>query len=83
MLYYNAGPAIYPPINGMIVGDNFTDVTMSMEFGCNPGYFLSGHAVTTCEYTGSGVDWSQPVPVCLSTFSPALYTYYTHGYYTA
>ncbi|NWI82444.1 CSMD2 protein, partial [Ptilorrhoa leucosticta] len=50
--------------NGIQQGTTFS-IGDRVRFSCNPGFFLEGHALLTCQASsGNGASWDFPLPVC-------------------
>uniref|UniRef100_A0A803VYI3 CUB and Sushi multiple domains 2 n=1 Tax=Ficedula albicollis TaxID=59894 RepID=A0A803VYI3_FICAL len=50
--------------NGVQQGTTFS-IGDRVRYSCNPGFFLEGHALLTCQASsGHGASWDFPLPVC-------------------
>uniref|UniRef100_A0A8C3UBV4 CUB and Sushi multiple domains 2 n=1 Tax=Catharus ustulatus TaxID=91951 RepID=A0A8C3UBV4_CATUS len=50
--------------NGVQQGTTF-NIGDRVRYSCNPGFFLEGHALLTCQASsGHGASWDFPLPVC-------------------
>ncbi|NXV57710.1 CSMD2 protein, partial [Molothrus ater] len=51
--------------NGVQQGTTFS-IGDRVRYSCNPGFFLEGHALLTCQASSGqgGASWDFPLPVC-------------------